>query len=172
MEDVLTASDQELRHIKCAEDVRNRLAYTITFSAEIQQEVTEIWRRIQAGILHRNERVVSANLRAARIVSDLLILYAIAPELVDPRFRKSHEGLASTDYIKWYHDKLGATVGISSSRLNRYFYDHVIGRELKKQGDNYLLPTIDLVLAKDYVASLTNGMAEREHRHLFGSVTM
>jgi hypothetical protein len=56
-------------------------------------------------------------------------------------------------YIKWYHDKLGEEVGIASSRLTRYFYDHVIGRNLKRQGDNYLVPTKNLVLAKDYVAS-------------------
>lgn len=168
MEDVLTASDRHMRSINSVEDVRNRPDYIVTFSPDIQLEVTEVWRRLQAGILHRNERVVAANLRAARIVSDLLVLYAIAPELVDSRFRKSHEGLNSTDYIKWYHDRLGPTVGIGSSRLARYFYDHVIGRDLQKQGDNYLLSTSKLVLAKDYVASLTNGIAEREHRRHFG----
>jgi len=101
MEDVLTASDQQLRGMKNVEDVRNHHDYTITLSMDIQQEVTEIWRKLQAGLLHKNDRVVAANLRAARIISDLLILYAIAPELVDSRFRKSHEGLASTAYMGW-----------------------------------------------------------------------
>lgn len=172
MEDVLTASDRQMRSLGSVEDVRNRREYTITFSPDIQQEVTEIWGRLQAGILHKNERVVAANLRAARIVSDLLILYTLAPELVDPRFKNSHEGLASTDYMKWYHGRLGTTVGIACSRLLRHFYDHVIGRKPERQGDNYLFPTKDLVLAKDYVASLTNGMAEREHRRCFGGVAV
>lgn len=168
MEDVLTASDGQLRTVNSVEDVRNGDDYVIAFSPAMRAEVTEVWHWLQAGILHKNERVVAANMRAARVISDLLVLFAVAPELIDSTFSKSHNGLRTTEYMSWYTRKLGPTVGVSGSLFSRYFYDHVIGRELRRQGDNYLIDTPNLVLAKDYVASLTNSLADEEHRRHFG----
>ena len=169
MEDVLSASDQRLTGIRTLEDVRNTTDYIIDYSPEIKKEVSEIWTKLQAGILHKNERVVAANLRAARITSDLLLLYAIAPNLVEPRFRKSHQRLQDSVYLKWYLDRLGEEVGIARNMLSRYLYDYVIGTAPRRQGDNWMIHTKYLVQAKDYVASLTDTRAEREHRRHIGN---
>ena len=168
MEDILTSSDRRLAEIGDLRAVRQVEDYLITFSSEIGDCVTEIWIKLQSGKLHKNERVVAANTRATRIVSDLLILYAFAPELVASPFHRLHARLASTDYMKWYIERVGESIGVSRELVSRYLYEHVIGKRIKQQGDNLLIPTADLVQAKDYVASLTNGVAEQEHRRHFG----
>ena len=123
-----------------------------------------MWRDLQKGILHKHRAVVAENMRAARIVRDLLITYTIAPELIEPQFLHLHQGLRDTDYLKWYRQQVGEQVGLPQRLLSRYAYEHAISVNLRKQGDNWLIPTDNLVMAKDYVASLTDVRAINEHR--------
>ncbi|HEY1852253.1 MAG TPA: dNTP triphosphohydrolase [Candidatus Binataceae bacterium] len=170
MEDILQASDQRLRDVDSLDDVRGRKQYVIDYSTAMSADVTEIWNRLQKGALHKDGRVVAANMRAATITRDLLLLYTLSPQLIEHSFASMHSGLTGTNYVKWYDSKVGQTVGVPRRLVSRYFYEQLIGQDKIVQGDNLMLPTSQLVMAKDYVASLTDTKATSEHRrHILGS---
>lgn len=169
MEDVLKATDRRLANVTKLEEIRQREDYTVTYSEAVGQDIDEIWKRLQAGILHKDSSVLAENARAAKIISDLLLLYATAPHLVAEPFRKAHNRLKTTEYLKWYRRRVGPEVGIPKEKLAKFAYDHVIGAKRKARGGNWIIPTEDLVLAKDYVASLTDTRAFSEHRQHCGT---
>jgi len=167
MEDILNSTDFRLRTIhNIDEDVRMTREYIVAYSDVLGTEIGEVWDRLQAGRLHKHQAVVSEYGRAARIVRDLLLLFASTPALVEPIFRKSHESLYNPrcDYIGWYVSRVGEKVGIPKQILSKYSYEYNIGMRLEEQGDKWLIPIENLVLAKDYVASLTDTTAVSEHR--------
>jgi dGTPase len=164
MEDMLTSTDARIARLPSLQAVRHLRDYVVDFSPALKEELDEVWQRLQKGILHKHRAVVAENMQAARIVRDLLITYTIAPELIEPRFAILHQGLKQTDYMKWYLQQLSDQVGLSEEVLSRYAFRHIIGAKLHKQGSNWLVPTENLVLAKDYVASLTDSRAASEHR--------
>lgn len=170
MEDILTATDNRLRPLKNLDEIRNLEQYTVDHSDIIKSELTEIWEKLQVALLHKESKVIAANMRAANVIRDLLILFTLQPELVERRFQRSHEGLIKTDYMKWYYDKLGENIGIPKRFFSERSYDHIIGTNLRSQGDNYLIPVWNLVLAKDYVAGLTDEGAYREHKEHIGHI--
>lgn len=69
-----------------------------------------------------------------------------------------------TDYGKFYFDKLGKEIGIAKRLISAYSYERVIGASITRQGDNYQIPTWNIVQAKDYVASLTDTKVIKEYR--------
>ena len=75
VEDVLQASNKRLVRLLGASpnNIRNAGEYIVNHSDEMAKEVDQIWRELQAGRLHKDSRVRSANLHAARVVSELLI---------------------------------------------------------------------------------------------------
>ncbi len=164
MEDILDATDRRLAEFQDRESVRSHNDYIVTLSDPLVTEVEEIWEKLQSGILHRDAAVKSAIEDAAKIVSDLLVVYAVAPHLVDGRFRRAHSKLRNEEYIKWYERRVGKEVGIPKSRISRLRNEHTIGTELPSQGANWMVETSVLVQAKDYVASLTDTRAKAEHR--------
>lgn len=164
MEDILRATDERLTHLASLAQVRGTRAYTIDYSDPIKEDILEIWRRLQEGSLHKHPTVVAESMRAARIVRDLFLVYAIAPKLVAQAFRESHRGLATTAYVAWYEQRVGNDIGVPKRLLARYSYEHTLGSEPRSQGDNWLIPTMDLLLAKNYVASLTDTAAIEEHK--------
>ncbi len=164
MEDVLSSTDDRLSSLPDLNAVRSERKYVVDFCAPLKDELIEIWATLQKGILHVHPAVVAENMRAARIVRDLLVTYAIAPALIEPHFLDAHEGLQNTEYAEWYKASVGEYIGLPQRLLSRYAYEHAITSRLKKQGDNWLIPVKDLVVAKDYVASLTDVRAIAEHR--------
>jgi dGTPase len=164
MEDILRATDERLTRLASSAQVRGTRAYIIDYSDSIKKDLIEIWQRLQAGRLHTHPAVVAESMRAARIVRDLFLVYAMASKLVAQAFRESHRGLAATPYVAWYEQRVDNYVGVPKRLLARYSYEHTLGSELRSQGDNWLVPTMDLLLAKDYVASLTDTAAIEEHR--------
>lgn len=169
MEDVLKATDRRLSKISSKAEVRRHSDYIVSYSEPLAMDISEIWNKLQAGLLHQNQEVIAEGKRAARIVTDLLFVYTLAPHLVDGRFRASHERLKDTNYIKWYQDEVGLEIGLSKRRVAPYAYEHAIGRDLRSQGDNWIISISDLVQAKDYVASLTDSRAFLEHRKHCGT---
>ena len=162
---ILTASDERLGRLRTLDEVRNRREYTIEFSAAMKDDVSQIWKRLQAGKLHNHPLVLAENMRAARVVRELFLVYAVNPKLISSFFRQSHASLSNTDYMKWYRTLVGGkSVGIPKRLLTRYSYEHTIGANLTQQGDNWLVPIEDVVLARDYVASLTDSTALNEYR--------
>lgn len=166
MEDILTSTGLRLNTINNIEDIRKTREYIVAYSDSIGTQIVEIWDRLQVGILHKDQGVVGEYGRAARIVHDLLLLYASTPALVEPIFRKSHESICNPEssYIKWYISKVGEKVGIPKQMLLKYSYEYNIVSRLEEQADTWLMPIENLVLAKDYVASLTDTTAISEYR--------
>lgn len=75
--------------------------------------------------------------------------------------------MLGTKYEKYYSKKLGDKIGLAKRIVSSYSYERVIGANINQQGDNYLIPTWNLVQAKDYVASLTDTKALKEYRSHF-----
>lgn len=170
MEDVLTATDRRLVALGSPEEVRHRQEYIVAHSNDVSDEMAEVWRKIQAGVLHKDPAVVTANNRAAAIVSDLFLAFAVAPHLIDERFRRSHERLDASGYMDWYRDRVGASLGIPKRRVSKLSMEFAIGGALTSQGDNWAIPTEWIVRSKDYVASLTDSRAMAEHRRHCGAL--
>ena len=168
MEDVLTTSEKRIAHITNAEEVKNTDGYLIRFSSDIQDCMDEIWERLQSGLLHKDSRVEAANFRAAQITSALFYLYAFSPELIDSTFKRNHGLLISSKYIKYYYKKLENKIGIAKHKVSHFNFNLLIGKEIETEGDNYRIPTYNVILAKDYVASLTDQSAIKEYHAHFG----
>jgi dGTPase len=107
MEDVLQASSKRLARLSSPSlsNIRGAGAYLIQHSEEMLADIEEIWHKLQAGRLHCDRRVVSANLHAARIVGELAITYSVMPDLVEERFRQEHGRLNGSAYMDWYTGK-------------------------------------------------------------------
>jgi dGTPase len=170
MEDILVATNKRLSRIK-PERVREAGGYIVNHSDEILRDMGEVWARLQSAKLHEDRRVKIANFRAARIVSDLAIAFAVCPQLVDADFAAEHSKLRATEYLEHYRRAAGASVsGASVSiepgligilRLERMIgVKHQAGQPVKVAVD-------DLVQAKDFVASLTDSRASSLHLELF-----
>ena len=94
-----------------------------------------------------------ANFRAARIVSDLAIAFAVCPQLVDLDFAAEHRKLRATEYLEHYRRAAGPSVSISTVVVEILRLERMIG--LKHQaGQPVTVAVDDLVQAKDFVASL------------------
>lgn len=168
MEDVLTASEKRLVRIKNYEEIKEAESYLIGFSSDMQDCLNEIWDKLQAGLLHKDSRVNAANFRAAQIISSLFYLYAFSPDLIDLGFRNNHEFLKCSKYIEYYNGKLNKKTGIAKHKVSQYNFNLMIGKEVDIEGDNYMIPTYNIILAKDYVASLTDQRAIKEYHTHFG----
>jgi dGTPase len=129
----------------------------IQHSEEMLSDIEEIWRKLQVDCLHRDRRVVLANLHAARIVGELAVTYSLMPELIEERFRRDYERLNESQYMNWYKKKVGAKV--------TYPMHAVIGKkyDLAKE---ITVNTEQLVIAKDYVASFSDSRARLFHKQV------
>ncbi|HEY4244257.1 MAG TPA: dNTP triphosphohydrolase [Kofleriaceae bacterium] len=173
MEDVIAETARRLSK----GDYRRSSDYIVDNSRHIKQEIGEVWTRLQAGVLHRHPSVVSANLQASKMVSSLFVLFALQPSLVDPDFSRSHRNLDGTPYMRWYlrgakqrrvaereeHVFLVKDALEQDLRLNSAIgVERRIGNAIKgEQTDGWDVRVQDLVMAKDYVASLTDARARR-----------
>ena len=167
MEDVITATDQRLANTRNLKQIRNNPAYLIDFSVTVGADVAEIWRYLQSGILHKAPAVLEANTRATRIVTDLFLWFCLQPGLIESHFREAHRRLCDTKYIKWYLSNVGVMGGIPKRLVEKFCLASTIGIELKSSGDNWSVPIYNIILAKDYVASLTDSRAIAEHGRLW-----
>jgi dGTPase len=168
MEDVLTTSEKRLSQMKNNEEVKNADGYLIRFSSDLQDCMDEIWTKLQSGLLHKDSRVEAANFRAAQITSALFYLYAFSPELIDSTFKQNHKLLENSHYMQSYNSKLERMIGIAKHKVAHFNFNLLIGKEIETEGDNYKIPTYNVILAKDYVASLSDQCALKEYHAHFG----
>jgi len=165
MEDAINASSR-LLHQQRRGDLGP--ARTIDHSPAVQEEVGEVWRRLQAGRLHRCPAVRQANLHAAKVVSELFVVFSLMPELIDTRFREAQESLMSSKkgqpYIEFY-ERFGVEVQISERFRNVVQLERTIGEQTRHIEEGKVSMR-DFILAKDYVASLSDGHAEDLHTRL------
>jgi dGTPase len=169
MEDAIEETQRRLRRLPSAAAVREQDNYTVAHAAAVQRDVDEIWSKLQAGKLHKDRRVVAANLRAGKVVGELFILFAMAPDLVDSDFARSHRSLARSNYIKFYENISGSpcTVRIPKRLCGFMAPDRLIGFS-QPQSDHYAVPVHDFIMAKDYVASFTDHRASSVYTQLLG----
>jgi dGTPase len=170
MEDVLQASSRRLSRLSSQSDdsVRNAGEYMIQHSDEMISDLDEIWKNLQVARLHRDRRVISANLHAARIVTELTIAYSIMPDLVEHRFRQDHRRLNDTPYMNFYRTKVGQTVSYQPD-LVHFFPIHLMIGTKHKWGLPIAITVENLIMAKDYVVALSDSRARAFHYQLIGA---
>lgn len=168
MEDVIKSSTLRLGtlRIKDLTEIRNANDYMINYSASIQQYSSEVWFKLQTSKLFNNSKVLNSNLLAAKIVSELIILFTIIPELIEDTFRQNYGLLMNTEYITFYEKKVGKSITINSRMLGFIPFHLLIGTSHKPFEDIRNVPVRNLICSKDYVASLTDYMARKLHKEL------
>jgi dGTPase len=165
MEDIILATADRLSQLSSLQDARSAKSYTVTYSADVNHEVEEVWKKLQAGKLHTDGRIRIANLRAARIVRELTLLFCVAPQLIDERFRDGHMRLHGTEYMEFYRKETGKTVKLREGMLNflgRDGGDH-LGMDSAASRE---VPVEQLIQAKDFVAGLSDERARALHHDL------
>lgn len=167
MEDVLQESNRRLARLSghSRECIRDADKYIIHHSDDMAADVAEIWEKLQAGRLHKDSRVMSSNLRAARIVSELTVAYSALPQLIDERFRQEHDRLSGSQYMRFYRSRVGRKVQFRHAMIS-FLPMHVLIGTDHKLGEGISVYTEHLVMAKDYVAALSDSRARQLHREL------
>ncbi len=164
MEDILIASSKRIARLPSSSpnSVRAAGEYTIQHSEEILHDVEEIWTKLQAAKLHKDRRVVSANLHASRIVAELCITYCVMPDLIEKRFKSEYERLNGSKYMDYYRIKVGKKVTLRRDLVGFLPMNLMIGTRYKV-GQDLTVPIEDLIIAKDYVAALSDSRATAFH---------
>jgi hypothetical protein len=103
-------------------------------------------------------------------VSELTLAFALVPDLIDARFREEHERLTSSNYIDFYKRQVGKSVRIPKELLAFLPMYTLIGKSWSISSDPDV-PITHLVMAKDYVAGLSDSRARAFHRNLLGQPT-
>lgn len=168
MEDVLVATNKRLARTR-PEDVRAASCYMVDHSEDMAKDVNEIWHRLQKERLHADRRVQVANLRATRIVSELTLLFAAAPSLVDEAFGLEHARLETTPYVAHYRRRAGEKVLLRPELLRFAPLERLIDFKFDP-GQPLEVPVRGLIQAKDFVAGLTDARARSLHDELVGRV--
>lgn len=164
MEDILTATDVGLRQTGSLQAIRNAPGYVVAYSTALEDDINQIWIDLQAGRLHQDPRVRSENDRAAKMVRELFLVYAMFPHLIDAKFRELHQRLRNTEYVKWYVRRVTDSIGIPKRLVSKYAVQSSLRSDLYDDGDNWRMPTSVIIMAKDYVAGLTDRRALQEFR--------
>ncbi|MCR6737868.1 dNTP triphosphohydrolase [Aeromonas dhakensis] len=162
MEDIIIESAKRISSLTSINSVSSANDYCIYHSTQINSDMNEIWNKIQVKKLHKDPRVLTANLRAAKIVTELIILFTLYPEYIDSRFLKEHERLKTSNYISFYK-QISRSISIPDNMVNFLPLNFMIGN------NSNFLKSIDvyhLVLAKDYVASLSDNKCKSLHKSL------
>ncbi len=162
MEDIILESTKRISKLKSRADVFNAGHYCVFHSEQIDNDMGEIWGKIQVNKLHLDPRVLSANMKASKMVSELLLLFTLFPEHINTQFRMEHERLNSTEYLKYYRDQ-HKTIEIPYDLLKFLPLDMMIGFH---PGNTKYIDVYQLILAKDYVASLTDKKLKKVYNEL------
>jgi dGTPase len=129
-----------------------------------------MWTKLQAGKLHIDGRVVAANLQAARIVAELTTTYALIPDLVDSAYRLEYQRLKDSRYLAAYRKRVGSRERVEfRPELLSFLPIYLLVGSTVEPGKDIEIPVDDLVMAKDYVASLSDSRARKLHSDIFNS---
>ncbi|HSS78581.1 MAG TPA: dNTP triphosphohydrolase, partial [Thermoanaerobaculia bacterium] len=169
MEDVITEAARRLARITSPRQARLQSDYLIDHSSTLKADVSEVWDRLQKARLHQDSRVIAANMKAAKTISELLLLLSAFPALIEKTFAAEHGRLWGGPYMKFYLNRMGESVRLPSELLTFLPLDQFIGGEGKLGRGGVDIRTENLVLAKDFAASLTDDQARKLHSSLLGS---
>lgn len=160
MNDVIAESSRRIARTGSPEALCSAKEYLIAHSPELQSELNEVWNKLQSGILHQDARVRIANMKAGQIVRELTLFLARAPECLEQNFVAAHRRLWDGQYLNPYRTAVGkkadlrAVRGADAGRLQQFS-----GTSTEVE---------HLVLAKDYVAGLSDERARTLHSRLLG----
>jgi dGTPase len=168
MEDIIKASTHSISQadIKNVDSVRNHGSYLIRYSDNIQADTNEIWNKLQTNCLFNNKKVLSSNLFAAKVVSELVLLFTLIPSLIDEKFRQNHYILRESEYIKEYEKRVGPKIIIIKEMVSFMPFHLMIGSEHSAYNDIPNIPVHQLIQAKDYVCTLSDYKARILHREI------
>ncbi|MHB1001827.1 MAG: deoxyguanosinetriphosphate triphosphohydrolase family protein [Armatimonadota bacterium] len=174
MEDVLHATSKRLSFYSI-HDIRSANEYIVNYSDNIYSDIDEIWNKLQVGRLHKDRRVLGANLAAARIVTELTVAFALIPNLVDNQFFMEHRRLWESAYMNFYKNEC-KKVRIPKELFSFLPMYTLIDGSFNESGDADVSKDADvnieyLIMAKDYVASLSDSRARTFHRNLLAGPT-
>lgn len=162
MEDIILESSKRISRLNSIKDVRTAGDYCIFHGPEIQLDMNEIWFKIQSKKLHCNPKVLSANMNASKIVSELLVLYILYPEHINEKFRIEHGRLRNSDYIQFYKSQ-NSTFELRIEFTSFLPLNMMIGFKFESLKN---IDTYNLVVAKDYIASLSDNKIKQIHKEL------
>ena len=168
MEDVINSSTLRIsqKNIATPDDARNASEYIINHSTELSNAIGEVWNNLQVRKLFTNRKVLNSNLLAAKIVSELVILFTLIPNLVEEEFNEYYDHLQNSDYHNYFKTKLGIQINIKAEMLNFIPFHLLIGTKYPAYQDINTIPLFDLLRSKDYVASLSDYKARKLHNML------
>lgn len=160
MQDAITESSRRIMKLKSKSDLDGANDYSIAQSPEMQRDLDEVWVKLQSGVLHRDARVRVANMKAGQIVRELTLFLARAPECLDPHYVTAHSRLWRTEYIAFFHKAVG-------KRADLRAVNGVVEGRMAQLGSTSVRVE-ELVLAKDYVAGLSDERARALHSRFLG----
>lgn len=173
MEDLLNETNRNLSQKESIRDVRKSANYSIVLSQELVNDMTEIWGKLQKDILFKDKRVQQANNRASKVIHELLVLFMFCPKLIDDEFNRTYETMMeqSPEYIDWYKKLRKTKRSYSSGMITvpkefeiKYGSALSMDEKIKPIRDQYPVPIVNIIRAKDYVVSLTDDKAVRIYR--------
>ncbi|MFB2652671.1 dGTP triphosphohydrolase [Shewanella seohaensis] len=162
MEDIILESTKRISKLKNRNDIFKADDYCIYHSRQINNDINEIWGKIQVAKLHLDPRVLSANMKASKMVSELLLMFTLFPEHINTQFKIEHQRLNSTEYMRFYREQ-HKTIEIDLRILSFLPLDMMIGFD---QNKTKYIDVYNLILAKDYVASLTDKKIKKVYHEL------
>lgn len=168
MEDVITSSTLRIsqKRIRTHQECRIADEYIINHSKEISESVREVWHNLQVSKLFSNRKVLNSNLLAAKIVSELVILFTLIPNLIEKDFIDDYQCLENSKYFSFYKEKLGKQITLKAEMLNFIPFHLLIGTNYPAYQDIKNIPLFDLLRSKDYVASLSDYKTRKLHNML------
>jgi dGTPase len=108
--------------------------------------------------------VLAANMSASKKVSELTLLFTIYQEFIEEDFRIAHGQLSTKEYASFYRN-ITKTIEIPKELLAFLPLDSMIGfKDNMRKG----IDVMKLILAKDYVAGLTDKKISSLHTKLVG----
>ena len=79
MEDIILESTKRISKLKSRADVFNAGHYCVFHSEQIDNDMGEIWGKIQVNKLHMDPRVLSANMKASKNGKRVIVTFYIIP---------------------------------------------------------------------------------------------
>lgn len=102
------------------------------------------------------------------MVSDLTLLFAASPGLVDAEFSSEYARLHSSKYMAYYRVGAGKTVLVQPQLLAFVPLERLIGSKHNARKP-LEIPIEQLIMAKDFVVGLADSRARKLHLELLGS---
>lgn len=179
MSDLLQETNRILSRIRSARKIRTAKHYCVQLSPNLLTDMREVWHKLQKGILFKDKRVQQANVRAERVIKELLILLTFYPDTMDKEFKNTWSKICvkCKKYIEWYKDhrvkRRKNKILMPKEFICRFISGFSVDKNIEFYRNMCQVPIRNIIMAKDYVASLTDDKALRIYReYIQGKVSL